>query len=110
MKRQTDALQDTAALGLDTAHRISIPTWKIHSGVKMQITKQVSFMSGRREREREKKSLLFNEIQIPNVPVKKRAVVNLDTHTHTKKRGRSDISGSIQGDEQSNRKTNSKLK
>lgn len=26
MKRQSDALQDTAALGLDTAQRISIPT------------------------------------------------------------------------------------
>lgn len=26
MKRGTDTLQDTAALGFDTAHRISIPT------------------------------------------------------------------------------------
>ena len=61
-------------------------------------------MSGCGERERERaKSLLFNEIQIPNVPVKQQAVVNLDR----KKRESSDIPGSVQGDEQRNTETDS---
>lgn len=55
MKRQTDALQDTAAPGLNSAHRISIPTWKIHSGVKMQIRKLVPFMCESEEGEGERK-------------------------------------------------------
>lgn len=58
----------------------------------MQITKLVPFMYGcgeRERRERKKKSLLFNEIQIPNVPLKQHAVVNLD-----RKKESSDIPGS----------------
>lgn len=43
----------------------------------------------RERRERKKKSLLFNEIQIPNVPLKQHAVVNLD-----RKKESSDIPGS----------------
>lgn len=46
MKRVTCALQDTTALRLHTTHRIHIPAWKIRSGMKMQITELVSFMSG----------------------------------------------------------------
>lgn len=46
MKRVTCALQDTTALRLHTTHRIHIPAWKRRSGMKMQITKLVSFMSG----------------------------------------------------------------
>lgn len=58
------------------------------------------------EREWEKgggKSLLFNEIQIPNVPVKQQAEMNLESE----KRRSSDIPGSVQGDEQRNRETGS---
>lgn len=46
MKRVTCALQDTTAPRLHTTHRIHIPAWKRCSGMKMQITKLVSFMSG----------------------------------------------------------------
>lgn len=47
----------------------------------MQIAKLLAFMSGCGESEREierEKSLLFNAIQITNVPAKQQDVVNLD--------------------------------
>lgn len=52
MKRVTCALQDTTSPRLHAAHGIHIPSWKIHPGMKMQITKLVSFMSGCEDSER----------------------------------------------------------
>lgn len=52
MKRVACALQDTTSPRLHTAHGIHIPSWKIHPGMKMQITELVSFMSGCEDSER----------------------------------------------------------
>lgn len=100
MKRGTDTLQDTAALGFDAVHRISIPTWKIHSGVKMQITKQGSFMSGV-ERESESKKRKREKIYIffyPKCSSEENVVLNL-----AKKGGKTDTALLLSSKMQRNR-------